>query len=70
MKLLEIITSETVEKIVLMDPFFNSYPAKLNNQNKTKVKRYFIELVQYLEKQGVIQSKDAIIFVAPIEDYL
>jgi predicted transcriptional regulator YheO len=70
MKLLEIITSETVEKIVLMDPFFKSYPAKLNNQNKTKVKRYFIELVQYLEKQGVIQSKDAIIFVAPIEDYL
>lgn len=55
-KLLEIMTSESVEKIVLMDLFFQNYPSQLSNQDKAKVKKYLIELIQYLETQGVIES--------------
>lgn len=56
-KLIQIITSESIQKIVFMEKFFESYPARLNHQNKSKIKRYLIELVNYLQEQRVIESK-------------
>jgi hypothetical protein len=33
----------------LVQEFLDSYPSGLNNKNKSKIKKYFIELVKVLE---------------------
>ena len=50
-----------MEKEIFVQEFFNSYPSVLNNQQKTKLKKYFIELVKLLEEQNLIESKYKII---------
>jgi hypothetical protein len=50
-----------VEKIFLIEEFFQNYSSTLTNQQKTNIKGYFIELIQILEKNGMIESNYKII---------
>lgn len=50
-------SSVDVEKIFFIEDFLNQYASTLSNQKKTDMKRYFIELVQSLEKNNLIESK-------------
>ena len=61
-KLFQVFTSVSIEKEIYLEDFFKSYPSVLNNQQKTKLKKCFIELVQILENSGLIESKYKIIF--------
>jgi hypothetical protein len=61
-KMFQVFTSVSVEKKIHVQDFFKSYPSALNNQQKTKLKKCFIELVQILENSGLIESKYKIIF--------
>jgi len=56
-KLLKIFSSVNIEKEIFIQEFFQSYPAALNNQQKTKIKSYFIELVIYFEQHDLIEPK-------------
>ena len=60
-KFVQVFTSESIEKEISVQEFFKSYPSVLNNQQKTKIKKYFIELVKVLEEYDFIESKYKII---------
>ena len=61
LKLIQIFTSISIEKIIDIKSFFHSYSSALNNQQKTKIKRDFIQLIKVLEKHQLIESKYKII---------
>jgi hypothetical protein len=61
LKLIQIFTSISIEKIIDIKSFFHSYSSALNNQQKTKIKRDFIQLIEVLEKHQLIESKYKII---------
>lgn len=44
-----------VEKIVLVNQFFDSYPSALNNSQKIKMKQSFLELVKMLQEKDLIE---------------
>ena len=48
--------------------FCQSYPSVLNNQQKTKIKKHFIELVKVLEEHNLIESKYKIIYNGTFHD--
>lgn len=50
-----------VEKIFIIKDFFQNYPSALYNQQQTKMKRYFIELVKVFEQNFLIDSNYKII---------
>jgi hypothetical protein len=56
-KLFQVFTSGSIEKEIFVQEFFKSYPSVLNNQQKTKIKNHFIELVKVLEECDLIKSK-------------
>lgn len=56
-KFLQIFSSVNIEKEIFIQEFFKSYPSALNNQQKTKIKRSFIELVKHLEQHDLIEPK-------------
>lgn len=60
-KIMQILYSEGVEKIFPIKDFLDTYPSALSNYHKTKIKKYFIELIQKLEKQKFIESNYKII---------
>ena len=60
-KLFQVFTSGSIEKEIFIQEFFKSYPSFLNNQQKTKIKKHFIELVKLLEEYDFIESKYKII---------
>ena len=60
-KLFQVFTSGSIEKEIGVQEFFKSYPSVLNNQQKTKIKKHFIELVKVLEEYDFIESKYKII---------
>jgi hypothetical protein len=59
-KLFQVFSSVSVEKEILVQEFFESYPSVLNNKQKTEVKECFIELVKILEEYNLIESKYSI----------
>jgi hypothetical protein len=42
-KLFQVFTSGSIEKEIFVQEFFKSYPSVLNNQQKTKIKKHFID---------------------------
>lgn len=36
--------------------FFQHYPSSLSNQQKSKIRHYFIELIEHLDTRKIIQS--------------
>tara|TARA_Y100000389_G_C17099441_1_gene335171 strand:+ start:160 stop:369 length:210 start_codon:yes stop_codon:yes gene_type:complete len=47
--------------VIEIKNFFNSYPSTLNNQQKTKIKKSFIDVIKVLEEHQLIESKYKII---------
>jgi hypothetical protein len=60
-KLFQVFSSVNIEKEIFVQEFFKSYPSVLDNQQKTKIKECFIELVKVLKKHYLIESKYKII---------
>lgn len=56
-KFYQIFTSIDIEKEFLIEEFIKSYPASLSNQQKTEIKKYFIELVEKFKEADLIESK-------------
>ncbi len=61
LKLIQIFTSVSIEKVIDIKSFFNSYSSTLNSQQKTKIKKSFLEVVKILEEHQLIESKYKII---------
>jgi hypothetical protein len=55
-KIIQTFSSVEIEKIFLIQEFFQDYPSGLSNQQKTTMKEYFIELVQILEDYSIIDT--------------
>lgn len=60
-KMIQTFSSVEIEKIFLIQQFFQDYPSVLSNQQKTKMKKYFIELVQILQENHLIETNSKII---------
>jgi len=67
-KFLQIFSSVNIEKEIFIEEFFKSYPSALNNQQKTKIKRSFIELVKLLEQHDLIEPKYKILSNGNLHD--
>jgi len=67
-KLFQVFTSVNIEKTIDIQEFFKSYPSVLNNQQKTKIKKHFIELVKFLEDHNLIKSNYKILSNGSLHD--
>jgi hypothetical protein len=61
-KVIQVFSSVDIEKIFSIKDFLQNYPSTLNNQQKTKIKKYFIQLVGRLKEHDLIESKYKIIY--------
>jgi predicted DNA-binding protein YlxM (UPF0122 family) len=50
-----------VEKTFWIKDFFQNYPSALTNQQKTKIKKYFIQWIQIFEEHPLVDSNYKII---------
>jgi hypothetical protein len=53
---IQIFTSVNLEKTFFIKDYFKNYPSALNNSQKTKIKNYFIQLIQKLKEYDLIES--------------
>ena len=60
-KVIQVFSSVNIAKTFWIKDFFEDYSVKLTNQQKTKIKKHFIELVKVLEEYDLIESKYKII---------
>lgn len=60
-KVIQVFSSVNIEKIFSIKDFLQNYPSTLNNQQKTKIKKYFIQLVGCLKEHDLIESNYKII---------
>lgn len=61
-KLFKTFSSINTEKLFLIKDFFQNYKSILSNQQKTKMKTYFIELVNVLQDHNLIEDNYKIIW--------
>lgn len=52
-KIIQVFSSVNIAKTFWINDFFEDYPVKLTNQQKTKMKKYFIECLQEYQKHIV-----------------
>jgi hypothetical protein len=57
----KIFSSENIQKIFLIKEFFQNYKSRLSNQQKTKIKGYFIQSVKVFQKHHLIENNYKII---------
>jgi hypothetical protein len=50
-----------IEKTIMINEFIDGYPSVLNNSRKTNIKQSFIELVQILKENNLIEANYKII---------
>lgn len=55
-EVLRVFTSVELEKVFRIDKFIQTYPVTLSNQQITKMKRLFIELIKGLKEQNLIRK--------------
>jgi hypothetical protein len=60
-ELFKIFNSIEIEKIILVNQFLENYPSVLNDTRKKNIKQLFLQLVQFLEENNLIESKYKII---------
>jgi hypothetical protein len=68
--ILQVFTSQSLEKKFLIQEFLTSYSAVLSNPQKTKIKKLFLQLVNSLEKHNLIESNYKVLsngFYHPVE---
>jgi hypothetical protein len=54
-KFIQTFNSISVEKDFYIEDFFNTYPSTLSNQQRTKIKKSFIELVEIIQDADLIE---------------
>jgi len=54
-------SSENIEKIFLIKEFFQNYTSRLSNQQKTKMKGYFIQSVKVFQQYDLVENNYKII---------
>ena len=54
-KVIQVFSSLSIEKDFYIENFFNTYKSTLSNQQRTKIKIYFIKLVQVLQEADLIE---------------
>jgi len=59
--LIQVFSSIDIEKKFLIQEFFQNYQSRLSNQEKTNMKKYFIQLIQFLNESSLIESNYKII---------
>jgi hypothetical protein len=67
-KFVQVFHSVNVEKEFFIKEFLSSYSSAISNQRVTNIKKYFIQLVQLLEKNNLIESKYKIISNGSLHD--
>lgn len=55
-KVIQVFSSVDIEKHFSIEEFFHQYPSVLSNQDKNKMKEYFIQLIQLFEEHQLIES--------------
>lgn len=60
-KVIQIFTSENLEKVFFINDYFKNYQSTLNNSQKTKIKNYFIKVIQILEEYDLIEDNYKVI---------
>ena len=54
-------SSENIEKVFLIKDFLQNYTSRFSNQQKTKVKEYFIQSIKLLQQYDLIENNYKII---------
>jgi len=54
-------SSENIQKVFLIKDFFQNYTSRLSNQQKTKMKEYFIQSVKLFQQYDLIENNYKII---------
>ena len=67
-KVLQVFSSINVMKEFFIKEFLDSYLSVLSNQQRTKIKRSFIQLIQILEKYNLIENNYKIIYNSSFYD--
>ena len=60
-KIVQVFSTVNIEKTFLVEEFLDNYPSILSNQQKTKIKKYFIDVIQIFEKYKLIEPNYKII---------
>nr|WPV76514.1 hypothetical protein [Naviculales sp.] len=55
-------SSGNIEKVFLIKEFFQNYTSRLSNQQKTKMKGYFIQSVKVFQRYDLVENDYKIIF--------
>lgn len=58
---IQVFSSVNIAKTFWIKDFFEDYSVQLTNQQKTKMKKYFIECLQQYQKDGLITENYKII---------
>jgi hypothetical protein len=53
---LQVFSSVSLEKTFFIEQFFQSYGSTLSNQNKSKIKKEFIQIVEFFQTQKLIEN--------------
>ena len=57
----KVFSSENIQKIFLVEEFIQNYSSQLSNQQKTKIKEYFIQSIQLFQKHHLIENNYKVI---------
>lgn len=60
-KIIQQISQSSIKKVFDIEQFFKNYESGLSNQDKTNIKKYFIELIEDLQECEIIEPKLQII---------
>lgn len=60
-KVIQVFSSVNVEKVFSVKEFFDNYPSALTNQQKTKMKKTFIQIIEKFKKYKLIEPTYKII---------
>lgn len=52
----KIFSSVNIEKKFLIKDYLNSYPSIVSNKQKSKIKQYFLDVIEIVRNQGLIES--------------
>ena len=61
-KVIQVFSSIDISKEFFIQEFLDSYPSSLSNQQRTKIKRSFIQFIQILEEYDLIEKNYKIVF--------
>ena len=52
----QIFACEDLEKVFCIKDYFKNYPSKLSYSDKSKIKNFFIEMIEKLKKEDLIEN--------------